>query len=83
MIDTMSIDCKLFGEHDWTAKLVLILREYKWAGALLVWSRRGKDVWVVTPVPDTVRRMGLQRLRSKPDHEPSITDLKNQVVVEL
>ena len=53
-----------FGEHDPTAKLVLILREHKCSriGALPILNKGGQDVWVAKSVADLVRRTGLQRL---------------------
>ena len=55
-IDIVPVDSAFFGEHDQTAKFVLILREHqhRWTEAHLVQNKSGQDVWVVKSCADMV-----------------------------
>ena len=79
-MDTVAVDYAFFGEHDQTAKPLVIFR---WTEAFPVNSKRGQHVSVVRSVADMIRRTGLQRLLFKSDQEPSTLDLKNKVFAEL
>ena len=78
-VDTASVDHAFFGEHEQTAKPVLILRAHRcrWTEALVVFRvKEVRTCGLQSPVAGMVQRTGLQRLTFKSDQEPSILDLK-------